>query len=82
MRHQNVLLMEIGEGVAVIRREGRSSATVAGILGQENGPDGRPVKLWLDRLVHRQDLDQFEGWDASGPFVTCLERRAAKAGRY
>lgn len=72
----NTLYVEIGDGVVVVRREGNTAAAVANILGSKTGPDGQPKTLWLDRLVHREGQDRVDGWVATGPFVTRLDRAA------
>jgi hypothetical protein len=75
----NTLYVEIGDGVVVIRREGNTASAVAKILGSDAGADGEPKTLWLDRLVHREDEDWVEGWIATGPYVTRLDRAAASS---
>ena len=60
-----------GDGVAVIRREGVTTAIVAKVLGREL-QGGRDV-VYLDRLIHDDEQD-WQEWTASGAISTILAR--------
>jgi hypothetical protein len=64
----------IGDNEVVIRTPGRSTAAVAGILGDETR-DGRRT-LWLDRLVHSPGGAFDDGWEADGAVSTILAKYA------
>lgn len=71
--------VEIGEGVAVIRRKGTSRPTVAKMLKCEpppssSGGNDSIVRMVLDRLVHRPHETDFNGWRVSGAYVSVLEK--------
>lgn len=63
----------LGDGVAVMRREGVRSSVVANVLGTVNDGAGLVKTIWLDRIVH-QPSDSFVGWQATGAVVTELHR--------
>ena len=63
----------LGESTATLKSDGRSSVVVANVLGTELDSEGRPCKVWLDRLVHRYGME-FSGWEASGAISTVLTR--------
>lgn len=63
----------VGEGVAVVRREGSSVPIVANILGVEV-KDGIET-VYLDRLVHNGFQD-WQDWIAAGAVSTILSRES------
>jgi hypothetical protein len=65
----------VGDGVAVIRREGSSAALVASILGRESA-DGRDT-IWLDRLVH-DETQEWPDCEVSGVISTVLNVPAVR----
>lgn len=67
--------ISIGDGMVVVKRPGQSRSVVACILGMELDAQGRPVTIWLDRIVHRLFEDSFEGWRVSGAVSTVLSRQ-------
>ncbi len=71
--------VSIGENVAVIRRSGNSSPTIAGILGQSKNRAGQARILWLDRIVHRIGESEFDDgqskWLVSGAVSSILTRK-------
>lgn len=66
--------VDIGDGVAVIRRKGVSRPIVASILGSEFDGEGQPTRVVLDRVVHKPHEQSFLGWHVCGAFVSVLER--------
>lgn len=66
--------VQLGDGVATIRREGQSRLVVANILGTEANKAGVVQEVYLDRLVHRPGEEQFLGWSARGAISTILSR--------
>lgn len=64
----------LGDGIVTIRRKGVSKPTVANILGMDHDSNGRPIKVWLDRVVHRAKEDALGEWGASGVISTILSR--------
>jgi len=66
--------VEIGQGVLVIRYQGRSVANVATILATENDAQGNPVRLCLDRRIHEIEGEKISGWSANGAYVSVLMR--------
>lgn len=66
--------VEVGEGVVVLRRKGNSRPVVANILGFDLDGEDRPIRLVLDRLVHRAHETEFVGWVVSGAYVSVLDR--------
>lgn len=69
--------VELGDGVAVIRRDSASQPIVANVLEAVKDEAGLVKTVWLDRVVH-QTSDRFDGWEASGAFVTELHRMEGK----
>jgi hypothetical protein len=65
--------VSLSDGFATFRQKGRSDVIVANVLGTKSDGDGQPVRLWLDRLVHRPGLE-FDGWKATGAISTVLTR--------
>lgn len=61
------------QDTAVVRRRGVSRVSVAGILAREV-QDGTE-RVYLDRLLHRLDDIELDGWQVSGAISTILERR-------
>lgn len=78
MRHESKIdaTVSLGDGVAVIRYGKSSRPTVVGVLGVDLGEDGKPVRVYLDRLIHRPREEQIGGWQISGAVSSILERRA------
>jgi hypothetical protein len=76
LNHEKGVQVALGDGVAVIRREGRSRATVATILGCESGADGEVTRVYLDRLVHRPHESVFAEWAVSGAVSSILTRHS------
>lgn len=65
--------VSLSDGFATFRQKGRSDVIVANVLGAKCDDDGQPVTVWLDRLVHRPELE-FDGWKATGAVSTVLTR--------
>ncbi|MGN3967266.1 hypothetical protein ACS0ZG_28105 [Burkholderia gladioli] len=72
MKAERSVSVSIGEGVVTIKRDGSSTATVAGVLGRVM-KDGAEV-VCLDRLVHQPYETEFVGWMVSGAVTTLLSR--------
>jgi len=73
MQHEIVGSVRIGPGGVSIKRKGSSGVDTAQILGQVG--DGESAVIYLDRVVHRHDGEQYrEGWRARGALVTELYR--------
>ena len=70
--------LSLGDGVAVIRYRGRSEPVVIGVLGVEEGEDGKPARIWLDRRIHENSHRSMGEWDIWGPVSTVLTRRDMK----
>jgi hypothetical protein len=68
--------IEICTDVVVIRIQGSSTPTVAGILGIECDAGGQPSRVYLDRLVHRPYQKTFGGWRVEGAVSTILAKSA------
>ena len=62
----------IGEGVAVIRREGSTTPIVANILGREVGDQNETI--YMDRLVHSA-FEDWQDWTVDGAISTILTRK-------
>ncbi len=62
----------LGDGVITIKRQGSSRPVVANILGMDTDGEGRPVKIWLDRLVHLPKESFLGDWRISGAVSTVL----------
>jgi len=71
--YTGITRVEIGEGVVVIHREGKSAPVIAKILGTDNGEDGKPCRYFLDRLVHRESETRLGGYEVRGAISTVLE---------
>lgn len=67
------VIVEIGDGVAVIRRKGISRPIVANILKCEHDKNEAIKYMILDRLVHHPHETNFSGWHVTGAFVSVLE---------
>lgn len=79
---QREATVTFGEGdTVVVRRSARHPPVVAKALDIERGEDGRPVRVLLDRRVHREDEDWCGEWRASGAIVSLLERPALATGK-
>lgn len=68
-----VVHVTLGESTATFKSEGRSAVVVANVLGTHGDSEGKPCKVWLDRIVHRPGME-FAGWEASGAISTVLTR--------
>ncbi|WP_434034742.1 hypothetical protein [Cupriavidus sp. a3] len=68
----NECSINIGEGMATIKRRGTRSTTVAQILGTIE-VDGMEV-ICLDRLVHGISESEMDGWQVSGAVTSVLAR--------
>lgn len=65
------------EGTVVVRRSDSSTPIVARALGARLDDKGQPVRVVLDRRIHRPGEDFHAGeWGVSGAVVSVLERRA------
>jgi hypothetical protein len=71
-RPNNEVEITLGDGVAVIRRQNRSTATVAHVLGETSANGAQ--RIYLDRLVHNGHQVMMGEWVASGAISTILER--------
>lgn len=67
--------LTLGDGVAVIRRRGRSQPLVVGVLGVDRDACGEPLRVWLDRLVHEPYHRSMGPWVVSGAISTVFTRR-------
>lgn len=70
--------LTLGDGVAVIRRHGRSDPMVAGVLGIQHAENGEPERVYLDRLIHSPYHRTMGEWQISGAVSTILSRVAPK----
>jgi hypothetical protein len=70
--------VSLGDGVAVIRKTGRSRPIVAGVLGVESDADGVVLQVWLDRLVHAPGEQWAGPWAVSGAISSALTRRGGR----
>ena len=71
-------IVEVGQ-THVTLRESSGRTRVARIVERRDGPNGKPVSLLLDRVVHEQ-WAQVRGWRAQGCFVTeLIDEEIAKA---
>lgn len=62
--------LTMGEGLIVIRKQGRLPVT-ANILGEEHDRPERGLKtIWLDRVVHAVGDDTLGGYPVAGALVT------------
>jgi len=62
--------LAVGEGVAVLRRKGRSAVT-ANILGEQLDRPKQGLKtLWLDRAIRDASEDTLGGYPVRGGVVT------------
>jgi len=73
---RTVMSVTLGEGVAVVRRQGRTDPIVAGVLGIERTEGVETV--YLDRVVHGAGQD-WQEWDAAGAVSTILSRPMVEA---
>lgn len=78
MQAERSVTVSIGDGVVTIKRDGSSTATVAGVLGKVM-KDGAEV-ICLDRLVHQPYETEFVGWMVSGAVTTLLSRTVIGEG--
>ncbi len=69
----------LGEGVVTVKRAGSSTPLVANILGMDRDADGKPVRVWLDRLVHGPKDSLLGGWQVSGAVSTVLSATVEEA---
>ena len=58
-----------------LRRSGQSTPVTANILGMDLDGEGKPLRLWLDRLVHHGKPSAFIGWSVSGAVASVLVRK-------
>ncbi|WP_353254706.1 hypothetical protein [Burkholderia anthina] len=72
MKAERRVTVAIGDGVVTIKRDGSSTATVAGVLGKVT--KGGAEVVCLDRLVHQPHETEFAGWMVSGAVTTLLSR--------
>ncbi|KUY85963.1 hypothetical protein WS48_17935 [Burkholderia sp. RF7-non_BP1] len=72
MKAERSVSVSIGDGVVTIKRDGSSTATVAGVLGKVTKGDAEVI--CLDRLVHQPYETEFVGWKVSGAVTTLLSR--------
>lgn len=72
MKVERRVTVAIGDGVVTIKRDGSSTATVAGVLGKVT--KGGAEVVCLDRLVHQPYETEFVGWTVSGAVTTLLSR--------
>jgi hypothetical protein len=72
MRPENIerVTVTIGEGIAVLKRTGQGSPTIANILGIDRDAEGNIETVYLDRMVHKPMETSFEGWTVSGAIAT------------
>ncbi len=63
----------LGDGVAVIRETGSSRPHVVGVLSVECDDDGRPVRVFLDQMVHRPQHRTLGPWRVWGAISSILE---------
>lgn len=66
--------IKIGDGVVTIHRRGVSQVTTAGLLGVEHDKAGEPVRLYLDRMIHRPRETEIGGWRVSGAISSILTK--------
>lgn len=66
--------VKIGDGVVSIHRRGVSQVTTAKLLGVEHDAAGQPVRLWLDRMIHRPKEAEIGGWVVSGAVSSILTK--------
>ena len=62
--------VKVGDAVVSIRRKGSSEVVQASIVATESDESGKPVRLWLDRLVHAAHEYVIGGHPVTGAFVT------------
>lgn len=66
--------LDIEQTVATVRF-GRKRPIVAGVLGTECNSEGKLLKIWLDRDIHRAVRNKdFVFWKPYGAVSTILER--------
>lgn len=65
----------LGDGVITLRRSGQSTPITANILGMDLDSEGKPARIWLDRIVHMGKPSNFIGWSVSGAVASVLVRR-------
>lgn len=80
MTADNTVTVRLGEESVAIRRRGRSTTTVAHILGVDRDEAGEPVRVYLDRLVHRPHEDTLGEWRVEGAVSSILSRGAHLVG--
>jgi hypothetical protein len=68
------IYVSVGAEMVSIRRKGRTTASVARILGCESDPDGQVRRIYLDRLVHAPHEQRLGEWQAHGCVSTILTR--------
>ena len=74
-KNKEIVYVQVGDGVVSLRKSGQSQVTVANILGVDRDEAGAIKTIYLDRLVHRINLNEFEGWNVSGAVSTILHRQ-------
>lgn len=60
------------ENTVVLRRVYAGTPIVAKILGQDFDPEGNPVRVVLDRLIHKTTESSLGNWIACGAITTVL----------
>lgn len=65
--------LTIGEADVALKSASRPTI-VAGLLGVDRNEAGEPVRLYLDRRIHRPNQETLGGWIPSGAISTILER--------
>ena len=74
VRPESRVTVTVGDGVVTLRRDGQSSPITANILGMDRDSEGNPVRIWLDRIVHRSKPSSYIGWSVSGAVASVLVR--------
>lgn len=82
MRLENRMVsVTLANDVCTIRRSGRSTVTIANVLGIEQCDDLMVETVWLDRLVHMPSERTFDNghikWEVSGAVSSILRRNLA-----
>ena len=62
----------VGEDRVTVRRKGRTEAVVAAALDIETDGEGRPVRVWCDRRIHRPEETELGEWHVEGAVVSVL----------
>ena len=69
------------EAGAVLKRKYSSAAEVIGVLGIDRDAEGRPARVFLDRLIHRPwERELGEAWEISGAISSVLTVKRLAAG--